>query len=307
MNSIPKNIHELAKQIKQMQDAARTFHAQITPKLVEIAEKSQESIRPIIEAQENLKETLKPIIEKKKYMDEVVEKLANTIEPILAFRRNIKNIVSPAFENFVKSFEILPGRTRNVLLLLGQHGWFLDLEIPLPGLWELERAFETGDINKAEQALIEYYKKKLPGIAEDLNRDYPYRTPILNAAFNAHKRGEYELSVPVFLAQADGICQELIGFQLFTKKNKKPVTAVYVEKIVIDTFRSAFLYPLACTLPISESKGDRGTDFDQLNRHQVIHGESVNYGTEVNSLKAISLLNYVAKILKHDKNGVHES
>ena len=291
---MPNNFHKLNKQIKQIQDATRTFHMQITPKLIEIGEKLQASIQPIIE--------------KKKDMDEAMARLANSFDPILAFQKNIEKIVGPAFKAFVKSWEVLPERTRNVLLLLGQHGWFLDLwGMPLSGLWELERAFDTGDINKAEQALIEYYKERLSEIAEELNTDYPDRTPILSAAFNAHNRGEYELSVPVFLAQADGICQELIGIQLYKKQNNKPATASYVETIATDTFRSALLHPLACVLPISESERGRGADFDQLNRHQVLHGESVDYGTEVNSLKAISLLNYVAKILKHNEKDAQQS
>jgi len=51
------------------------------------------------------------------------------------------------------------------------------------------------------------------------------------------------------------------------------------------------------TLPISASEHERGDAFVGLNRHQVLHGESTQYGTEMNSLKAISLLNYVAHIL----------
>mgnify|MGYP001564484260 CR=1 FL=1 len=38
--------------------------------------------------------------------------------------------------------------------------------------------------------------------------------------------------------------------------------------------------------------------FSALNRHQVMHGESVNYGSEINSLKALSPLNYVAVVLQ---------
>ena len=43
----------------------------------------------------------------------------------------------------------------------------------------------------------------------------------------------------------------------------------------------------------------------ELNRHQVLHGEVVDYGTEENSLKAISLLNYCATVLPEpaDDNG----
>ena len=40
-------------------------------------------------------------------------------------------------------------------------------------------------------------------------------------------------------------------------------------------------------------RAERGDPFVGLNRHQVLHGESVDYDTEQNSLKAISLLTYL--------------
>ena len=48
------------------------------------------------------------------------------------------------------------------------------------------------------------------------------------------------------------------------------------------------------------SRGKRAQQpdgFSELNRHQVLHGEVTEYGTEQNSLKAISLLNYCAFVL----------
>ena len=38
------------------------------------------------------------------------------------------------------------------------------------------------------------------------------------------------------------------------------------------------------------SEKERDSSFDALNRHQVLHGEAVDYAKEENSLKAISLL-----------------
>ena len=42
--------------------------------------------------------------------------------------------------------------------------------------------------------------------------------------------------------------------------------------------------------PMWAIEAERDTSFGALNQHQVLHGESVNYATEENSLKAISLL-----------------
>jgi hypothetical protein len=57
---------------------------------------------------------------------------------------------------------------------------------------------------------------------------------------------------------------------------------------------AAILSPLAETLPINASENERPRNFNGLNRHMVLHGESLDYGSKVNSLKAISLVNYVS-------------
>lgn len=89
----------------------------------------------------------------------------------------------------------------------------------------------------------------------------------------------------------------MIKHYLFTKKDK---TATYVETITSNAFRSALLFPLSHSLPISASEHERGEIFNELNRHQLLHGEVVDYGTEINSLKSISLLNYVTQVLRLD-------
>lgn len=86
------------------------------------------------------------------------------------------------------------------------------------------------------------------------------------------------------------------------KKDKKPRTALYVEQIASETYRAALLSPLAQSLPISASEKERRADFSGLNRHTVLHGESVDYGTKENSLRAISLINYVAHVLDFERD-----
>lgn len=57
-------------------------------------------------------------------------------------------------------------------------------------------------------------------------------------------------------------------------------------------------------MPVSYSQGKRkrNANFSELNRHMVMHGDSVDYGTKKNSLKAISLLYYVAKALEYTES-----
>jgi len=208
-------------------------------------------------------------------------------------QKAIQRSIIPTFDDLKNSFQELPNHIQEALLLLGENGWYLDLEMSLPTLWHLRDILDEGNLLKAENTLIEYFESRLSEIEKSILKKFPSRKHLLKAAFNAHRRKEYCLSIPLFLAQTDGICKEAVGQCLFTKSNRKPQTAIYVDQITNDTFMAALLSPLAKTLPINVSGEERPRNFNGLNRHMVLHGESLDYGSKVNSLKAISLINYV--------------
>ncbi len=215
--------------------------------------------------------------------------------------RRMHKLFSPMIEQQKKLqekiFIELPLKTRGAVLELGNHGWFLDLEMIPSEIFELKDAFIAGDDKEAESTLVEHFKGRLSEIEKSIIDKFPHRKKILMAAFRAHKRREYELSIPVLLVQADGICYDIIKTDLFGKQNNKPKTANHVKQYVSGTLDEALLQSLAQRLPISASKQERDDDFNELNRHMVLHGVSLDYGTEVNSLKAISLINYVSWVL----------
>jgi hypothetical protein len=64
-----------------------------------------------------------------------------------------------------------------------------------------------------------------------------------------------------------------------------------------DAFAAALMSPLCDILPIAAPQHERSADEDLLNRHAVLHGASLNYGNKADSLRAISLVNYVAQVL----------
>ncbi len=298
--------------LKQWQETAGRIREQFAP-ILKQQESFQKWMQPIIEAQKALQKTLEPILaeqERWKKLAEAIQipkyslpDISQLAQPALEFQKSVQGLISPAFEQLQESFRELPPRTQEAVLVLGAHGWYLDLEMPLPGLWELKKALSEGNVEEAEEAIAEYFAGRLDKIEGSIIEKFPNRQKMIRAAFNAHRRQEYELSIPVFLAQTDGICKEVVKQYLFMKQNRKPRTAIYVEQIASNTFRAALLQPLARPLPIGASERERAKDFNELNRHMVLHGESLDYGTQVNSLKAISLINYVAHVLTlDDKN-----
>ena len=120
---------------------------------------------------------------------------------------------------------------------------------------------------------------------------FPARSYLFHDAFWAHRHAKYNLSVPVFLIQADGIWTDRFGKNLFDRNFRRKQYTKHIEQYE-NLGLSAFLFPLEADLPTWASGGDREASFDDLNRHQIIHGERVNYGSEVFSLKAIAFLDW---------------
>lgn len=70
-----------------------------------------------------------------------------------------------------------------------------DLDMPLPFLWELEKALDEGNIEEAEAALVNYFQGSLSTIEQRLNEKFPHRAKVVSAAFSAHRR-EVKRSFP---------------------------------------------------------------------------------------------------------------
>lgn len=284
-------------------DYASSLIKQLTP-ITEIYANIGRSLAPMAQMQEEVLKSIKPLVDIQKQnqlmLQEFAKSAQNILKPLENFRFNLENLIGPAFLEFTKNLATLPERTRKSLMVLAKHGWYFDPEMPFAGIRELENALEKGDIDAVNQELIEYFSERLSEIEENIKKKFPARASILESTFNAHRRKEYALSIPVFLIQADGICFDLINKQLYSKRKNTPVVAEYAETITTDVFRSALLYPLTQPLPVSASANERPAEFNDLNRHQVIHGETTNYDTEIHSFKAISLLNYVSYVLSQD-------
>lgn len=202
------------------------------------------------------------------------------------------------YQAFAKEKEEMPARIRKAVLILAQEGWYFSLMMPFNYLWEVEKAISEKEYDEVDEALTEYFESELDVILKYLCERHPNRAHIITSAISAHKRKEYVLSIPVFLSQIDGICKEIIGHHLFMKSHKRPKTAIYIDQLDIDSFKSALLAPLAESTPIVASEYERESDFNLLNRHMVLHGESLDYGSQKNSLKALSLLNYIVQSLE---------
>ncbi len=236
--------------------------------------------------------------------------ILNAHRPFEQFRKHVEKqarLTRQIFEQFRPNIEAIKQmrensknfsrETKSALRKLGEQGWYLDHDTTPAETWKFARAIDNDDHDEAQKALVTHYRRRYPEIFTKLTEKHPHRAKIINQAAVAHKKKQFYLSVPVLLAQADGICKEHTGFELFKKEHGRPVTARIYDLADEDSLRAAFLYPLSIILPILDSKEPDKADSQRLNRHEVLHGVNLQYGTEVNSLKSISLLYYITNVL----------
>lgn len=204
----------------------------------------------------------------------------------------------PSIVLFLQAIHSMPAAIQAGLIRLADEGWYLDFSgMTLQQPVELAEAYLAGRHQEVEDHLVEHYRRRLVEIEDELVEIFPTRAHILVQAFNAHRQGLYYVSVPTLLAQADGLCLNFLGEHFFSASRSHPDKQF--EKLAsLDVLTKAMLAPFFHKTSIRLSEKSRPENFDKLNRHLVLHGESLDYGTEVRSLQAIALLYYVAIALK---------
>lgn len=227
---------------------------------------------------------------------ERMKQVAASIQPTVERFRELQKSIGPVFVEIDRIVQALPESTRRGLAALAKQGWYVDSGMDLPFIMNLIQLFEERQAGEVDTQLSLYFDQHSEAIRGQLCDQFPSRAQILAAAFRAHNGGEYDLSVPVFLAQADGICLELTGVQLYSKRSDGKTTKVSeaVAAFEVDDYVGALLYPLTEVFPITFNSRERAGQENILNRHAVLHGESVSYGNKVNSSKAMSLLSFTA-------------
>lgn len=192
-----------------------------------------------------------------------------------------------------------PPEMSRALEALGRRGWYLDFEWSMTELRQVVNMFEQGREDAAERFLVQHFTSRLDEIERNICERLPQRARIVRRCFALQREKDYISSVPMTLIQADGACWDLTnGRSLFRRVDGRPevAQAAIVDSDWITGAYSSILRESWSLLPIVQNEKERGPNFAGLNRHMVLHGEAVDYGTSVNSLRAVSLLNYVVSV-----------
>ncbi len=168
-------------------------------------------------------------------------------------------------------------------------------------------------LEELETLLEKLYTEDLISHLDSIIAEHPARAFAIRPAVDAHLRGEYALSVPLFFAQAEGICFDNARKYLFQGQSEERVA--HVAQLELEALSAtpsgnpvigfySLLYEIMWTsvserLPIAYNNRDRERcDYNGLNRNTVLHGLAMEeYATKENSLKAFSLLSCMTALM----------
>lgn len=171
---------------------------------------------------------------------------------------------------------------RAAFLATAKHGWFIQPEMA-PDVFLLTT---DGDLlDGFEATFIAMLKSELEAIEARLVDSFPKRAHLIKEGFALQREERYYSAIPMFLNCAEGIVQELTNESPFSTQGTAPEVAEWVKRLPLAQFEGLLAEALAVKHPLSQHSGH--------SRHRINHGRSLDYGTELSSLKAISFLGFV--------------
>jgi hypothetical protein len=176
---------------------------------------------------------------------------------------------------------------KDLELYLLSESWYLSVELPFRLILTLDQLLEQKESAKIERVLCNFFRRRVCTIQELVERNFPHRRRHISDAFEAHQSGKFSLSVPAFLGQADGISRELWNESFFRKARSDARIKHLCEQ---NDFSATVIRHLLEEGALRSSGRRRGKQI--LNRHSTLHGTSLDFDTEANSLRCISLLEF---------------
>lgn len=195
---------------------------------------------------------------------------------------------------------------------LAERGWYVAGSLYGNQYPMLEKAIKENRNSEVDEFLQSHVRSNINEIQRVVCEKWPNHAPIINDAFEAHTKTTYTLSVPVLLAQADGICYEILEAFLFTNHagnvNEK-INNLVQSDIPYTPLARSFLGLLieVSGLRMDTKQRDEfegaGVSISPLNRHGVLHGIDCDYCSESNSLRSIALLSFLSEVDNIVKRG----
>jgi len=198
------------------------------------------------------------------------------------------NTISDILERFKKEF---PDELRMAFKehdhLFAKYGWYIYDGSSVEEVLIILKLFNQGRSDLAIVELEKNIESNLDEIEVDLTRFNENSNHIIREAIECHRKGLYFASTILFLSITDGLAEGKLFGKGFFDKIKRHNS----KHFLLDIFNNEN--------PVHQKYVPKKSSSAELMRHGIMHGNSTNYGSKINSLKALSLLHYISS-RKHE-------
>jgi hypothetical protein len=203
-------------------------------------------------------------------------------------------------------YERLMSAPDHIAGAVGSLGWIFFESAPVEEYVGAATLVEQGEPDKAEQLLVEFWNSDARWQERPIHRLFGLygadddelvgiregRERLLRKALDYHRQGEYAASIPITLAQMDGIFKDFTG-----KSSKEFFDPRNPELVDDETLAGHPLGLQALSKMMSrglKKSGSTGSFF----RHAILHGQELGYDTQLNSTKIWAALLAVIDAMK---------
>ncbi len=223
------------------------------------------------------------------------------------FTKNIQNLsknIAVGFGNYIQTLQDFHLKVDSGLLSLtkemSKRGWYLSPEA-LNGL-EISDIIDGISLTRFENKLVEDSTNFLPNLIKTLSDQFPKRKSILCEIERSFRQDMYSSVICLSYTQADGICNEAWGIGCFDKDKNRSYELKVFRKL--ENMELGFISIFAQQLNIEdkneitmhsccdELKNEQKRK-NSFNRHLILHGHSIGYGTKTNAVRALYLLDFL--------------
>lgn len=254
----------------------------------------EKSLKNIFENFDNLS---MPFLNIQKEFSDAIKQQNEAIKRVFRAYENSSKILQEFFKRAQDHINKLP----EYLYSLSLYGWYLDFNSDFDLTSTLIKYVNEQNSEKINEILIDYYKSQFTYIFKKLEERHVNRKEIFKQIKFAYDNQHYYLAINSILTQIDGITYDFSKERLyfFSNEKKKGITKPKISNdisISNDMLVKAFCSPIQNKTPIISKISELNQFPSNLNRHEILHGMKVDYGSEENCLKCISLITYLSDI-----------
>lgn len=243
-------------------------------------------------------EDYEQVVTLEKQLKETTDKFNSTFQ-------KINDVFSKAFAAFQSSALKFEEKFEEIKFV-ANHDWLISFNLFTDStLQEMFEIINKKDKKNFEEFVMSVFPRSQKNIFAEMRKRLTHRKAILTEIEQSYNHKFYFSVVTLCYTQVDGICNEKLNYGFFDTNSKThdlKIKALEVSRGLLSKIAGQLQEPRnEISRYVKEEIRDRTFQPDSFNRHLVLHGHSIHYGTRKNAIRAILLMDFVCALVTEDR------